>query len=250
VLTAVLLTAAAGIAQRMIRPARPPCQETLVPAYFYPGLTWSRAIRSHPAPRIMILDITSSGAGSAPDRNYQAEVGRARAAGITLLGYTNTDYTRRPAAAVEADVRHYRSWYGVTGIFLDEVSSDTSGVAYYRRLASYVHTLSPGSIVMLNPGTYPDRQYMAIGDIVMVFENSYASYLRLHVPGWVRSYPAARFAHAIYATSQAQLARAISLSQRRHAGYVYVTGRAGVNPYDALPSYWAREDAVIAAECG
>ena len=248
-LAAVLVVAGADLAQLLIWPAGPPCQQTLVPAYFYPGPGWSRAIKSRPPPRIMILDVTSSGAGTAPDRNYQAEVRRARAAGITVMGYTNTSYAARPAAAVEADVRHYRSWYGVTDIFLDEVSSGSGGIAYYRRLAGYVHASNPGSLVMLNPGTYPDRRYMSIGDIVLVFENSYASYLRLHVPRWVRAYPAARFAQAIYATPRTQLARAITLSQRRHAGYVYVTGRTGVNPYGALPSYWPAEDAAIAAHC-
>jgi Spherulation-specific family 4 len=248
VLAGVLVTAAAAATELLAWP-RPSCQQTLVPAYFYPGPGWSRAIRSRPPPRIMILDVTSSGAGNAPDRNYQAEVRRARAAGITVLGYTNTSYTARPAAAVETDVQHYRAWYDVTDIFLDEVSSGASAVGYYRRLAGYVHAASPGSLVMLNPGTYPDRQYMSIGDIVLVFENSYASYLRLHVPRWVRAYPAARFAQAIYATPRGQLARVITLSQRRHAGYVYVTGRTGANPYGGLPSYWAAEDAAIAAHC-
>ena len=131
------------------------------------------------------------------------------------MGYSSTDYTRRPAAAVEADVSHYRSWYHVTDIFLDEASSDGGGAAYYQRLASYIHGVNPGSKVMLNPGTYPDQRYMSIGDIVMVYENTYASYVKLRVPGWVRNYPAAKFAHAIYATSSSELAGAISLSQQR-----------------------------------
>ena len=92
---------------------------------------------------------------------------------------------------------------------------------------------------MLNPGTYPDQRYMSIGDIVMVYENTYASYVKLRVPGWVRNYPAAKFAHAIYATSSSQLADAIGLSRQRNAGYIYVTGNSGANPYRSLPAYWA-----------
>ena len=80
----------------------------------------------------MILDITSSGAGSAPDRAYAAAVARAQAAGIQVLGYASTDYARRPAAAVEADVRHYRAWYNVTGIFLDEAATGAGKISYYR----------------------------------------------------------------------------------------------------------------------
>ena len=101
------------------------------------------------------------------------------------MGYSSTDYTRRPAAAVEADVARYRSWYSVSDIFLDEVSSDGGAAAYYQRLASYIHNVNPGSTVMLNPGAYPDQRYMSIGDIVMVHENTYANYVKLRVPGWV-----------------------------------------------------------------
>jgi Spherulation-specific family 4 len=246
---AILLILTGAIVTRYLLEAGPACQEALVPAYFYPGPTWTRAIDSKPAPRVMILDITSSGAGGSPDRNYQATVKRAQAAGIKVLGYSNTDYTRRPAASVETDVRHYRSWYDVTGIFLDEVSSDRAGLPYYRQLAGYVHRMDPGSTVMLNPGRYPDRRYMSIGDIVMVYENSYASFVQLHVPRWVDNYPASKFAYAIYATSGARLTSALRLSERRNAGYVYVTASSGSNPYGSLPTYWPRENATLAAQC-
>lgn len=249
VLAGIVLAVAAGVAATQLLSAKPPCQQVLVPAYFYPGASWTQTLTSKPVPSVMILDVTSSGAGSSPDRNYQAAVRRARAAGIRIMGYSNTNYTRRPATAVEADVQHYKAWYGVTGIFLDEVSSDGGGVPYYRRLASYIHGVNPGSMVMLNPGTYPDQQYMSIGDVVMVYENTYANYVNLRVPRWVGNYPAAKFAHTIYATSSSQLASAISLSQRRHAGYVYVTDRTGSNPYSSLPSYWPSEDAIVAAKC-
>jgi Spherulation-specific family 4 len=245
-LAAVLALAAGAVTVRLVTGSRSGCQEAFVPAYFYPGASWTQAITSKPPPGLMILDVTSSGAGGSPDRNYQAAVKRAQGAGITIMGYSSTDYTRRPAVAVEADVSHYRSWYHVTDIFLDEASSDGSGAAYYQRLVSYIHGASPGSKVMLNPGTYPDQRYMSIGDIIMVYENTYASYVRLRVPGWARHYPAAKFAHAIYATSGSELASAISLSRQRNAGYLYVTGNSGANPYSSLPAYWPGENAIIA----
>ena len=217
-LAAVLAVAAGAVTVRLVTGSRSGCQEAFVPAYFYPGAGWTQAITSKPPPSVMILDVTSSGAGSSPDRNYQAAVKRAQGAGITIMGYSSTDYTRRPAAAVEADVSHYRSWYHVTDIFLDEASSDRGGAAYYQRLASYIHGVNPGSKVMLNPGTYPDQRYMSIGDIVMVYENTYASYVKLRVPGWARNYPAAKFAHAIYATPSSAAGRRdqpVSAAERR-----------------------------------
>jgi hypothetical protein len=254
----ILLIAAAGVVlEQIVTAGSPagstasslissPCQNMVVPAYFYPGTGWNQAADSKPVPRIMILDVAGAGAGSAPQRKYQAAVKRAQAAGIAIMGYSDTDYTQRPAADVEADVRKYKAWYGVTDIFLDQVSSGRAQLGYYRSLSRDIHGVNPGSAVMLNPGTYPDQQYMSVGDIVMVFENTYASYVSLRVPGWVRKYPATRFAYVIYGTSGSQLASAISLAQRRHAGFVYVTNGTGLERYDSLPEYFAREDAIIA----
>jgi Spherulation-specific family 4 len=223
-----------------------PCQNVVVPAYFYPGGGWTRATDSNPVPRIMILDISGTGAGSAPERKYQTAVKQAQAAGITVMGYSDTNYTQRAPADIEADVRNYKAWYSVTDIFLDQVSSGRGQLGYYRNLSRYIHGVNPGSAVMLNPGTYPDPRYMSVGDILLVFENTYASYLSLQVPSWVRRYPATRFAHVIYATSASQLPNAMSLARQRHAGFVYVTNGTGLERYNSLPSYWSREDAIIA----
>jgi hypothetical protein len=248
-LPGILVIVVIGIAIPLISRFNSGCQKLAVPAYFYPGADWTRALTSRPVPSVMIMDITSSGAGGSPDPHYQAAVRRAQAAGIRVIGYSTTNYAQRPAAAVEADVRHYQSWYNVTDIFLDEASSSNSAIPYYRQLSGFIHHMNPGSLVMLNPGIYPSIRYMSLGDVVMVYEDSYPDYLRLRVPGWVNKYPAADFAFAIYDASGSQLANAIRLSQRRHAGYVYVTDGTGNNPYRALPGYWSREDAIVAATC-
>ena len=248
-LAGILLIAAMGVAAVLIAPGNVTCQQVVVPAYFYPGPDWAHAAGSRPVPSRMIADITSSGAGSSPDRNYQRTIRRAQAAGVRIMGYSNTDYGRRPAAAVELDVRNYKAWYGVTDVFLDAVSSGGGALPYYRRLAGYIHRVNPGSTVMLNPGTYPDQRYMSVGDVVLVYEDTYANYLGLRVPRWAGRYPAAKFAQIIYATPESRFPAAIGLSRRRHAGYVYVTGNAGLNPSRALPGYWPRENRIIAAEC-
>jgi len=249
VLAGVLPLAAGGLVLSLLPGSSSRCQQVAVPAYFYPGASWARAIDSRPPPGVMILDVTSSGAGSSPDPNYQAAVKRAQAAGIRILGYANTDYTQRPAAAVEADVRSYKAWYHVRDIFLDEVPSSDAGIRYYRRLTGYIKGGSPDSMVMLNPGIYPDRRYMSLGDVMLVYEGTYAGYVGLHVPAWAYRYPAAQFADAIYATPGSRLANAVILSWRRHAGFVYVTDSTGPNPYGSLPGYWAGETAIVARNC-
>lgn len=244
---AALLPLAAGlVAVRMLPGPGPRCQQISIPAYFYPGASWARAVGSSPVPAVMILDITRSGAGGTPDRAYQQAVARAQATGITILGYASTGYGRRPAAAVEADVRHYRAWYNVTGMFLDEAATGSGALPYYRRLTNFIKDADPGALVMLNPGSYPSRRYMSLGDVVLAYEGTYARYARLRVPGWVDRYPATRFSHVVYATPGPRLAEALRLAALRHAGYVYVTDMAGRNPYRALPAYWATEDAMVA----
>jgi hypothetical protein len=243
---AVPLAATVFLAPAVTAPA---CQRVAVPAYFYPGPGWTQSIASRPVPSVMILDISGTGAGVAPDPNYQAAVKRAQAAGIKIMGYVSTDYGLRPAALAETEIRNYKSWYKVTDIFLDQAASGTAGVAYYRLLTSYIHSVNPGSLVMLNPGVYPSEQYMALGDVMMVYEGPYASYVSLKVPAWASKYPASRFVHTVYATPAAKLASTVSLSRSRNAGYIYVTGNSGVNPYSSLPSYWSSENATVAAEC-
>ena len=243
----VVLLVAAGLAARVLTEPGPACQQALIPAYFYPGAGWSEAIGSKPPPRLMIMDVTSSGAGPAPDRNYQAVTRRARAAGIMLAGYDDTDYGRRPIAAVEADVRHYKSWYGVSGIFLDQVSGAAGDLAYYRELSAYIRQTIPGSLVILNPGGYPDPSYMSVGDVIVAFEGTYAQYAALAVPGWVTGYPADRFAALVYGVPARLLPTVMDAARRRHAGYVYVDGASGVNPYNSLPGYWPDEDSILAA---
>ncbi len=226
------------------------CQHTFVPAYAWSSAFWTQAIDSHPAPSVIILDITGVGAGTAPVPHFQALVAKAHAAGINILGYSSTEYGQRPAAEVEADVRNYKAWYHVNGMFLDLTASTTGELGYYQSLASFIHSSIPQSVIWLNPGDFPAQGYMSVGDVVMVFEGSYAGYRQLQVPGWVSHYDPSRFVNVVYATSGSDLASAVSLAGTRGAGYLYVTDLPGSpNPYNALPSYWSQEVAAVAAGC-
>lgn len=225
------------------------CSQLVVPAYFYSSATWAQAADSKPPPSNIILDISGLGAGNEPDEHFQAIVRQVRIRGIKVLGYISTVDGHRSAAQVEAEVRNYKTWYGVTDIFLDRVSGTEPEADYYRRLVSYIHRFSAGSSVWLNPGQYPDQNYMSIGDVVMVFEGTYDQYVSLSVPGWADRYPASRFAHTIYATPGSDLSRILQLATSRRAGHVYVTDGTGSNPYDGLPGYWARENAAASAGC-
>ncbi len=226
------------------------CQKVFVPAYFDAG-GWPQAASGKHAPSVMILNpATGIGAGTAPNPAYQSVVRQMQAKGTMVLGYSSTADGLRPVAQIEADVRNYRAWYGVRGIFLDSVNGTSGELPYYEQLASYIHRTIPGSSVWINPGIYPERQYMSVGDVVMVFEGTYAQYRNVQVPGWARGFSADRFANTVYAAfSSTQANSAISLARSRNAGYVYVTNLSGSNPYDGLPSYWPSEMIAITSGC-
>lgn len=227
--------------------SRSSCLDLVVPAYFAANY-WAQASATRPAPADMILDLPNGkGAGTAPDPSFQALVRQAKSAGITILGYSSTVDGARPMAEVEADVRNYKAWYGVTRIFLDRVSGQPAQFGYYQQLSDYIHAQDPGASVWMNPGDYPDQNYMSISDVMMVFEDTYANYRSLQVPSWAGAYPASRFAHTIYATPGSELDNALKLAASRRALHVYVTDGTGGNPYAALPSYWSSESA---AGCG
>jgi hypothetical protein len=224
------------------------CEQIVVPAYFTAPY-WMEAIKSKHPPADLILDISGVGAGNAPEAAMLYLVKKAQAAGITVLGYSSTADGQRPISQVEADVRNYASWYGVTSIFLDRVSGKSGQFSYYQQIAQYVHAAHPGDQVWMNPGVFPDQDYMSIGDVMLVFEGTYAQYLKAQVPSWASYYPAARFLHTIYATPKSALTNALGLAEQRGAGHIYVTDLVGSNPYQGLPSYWTAEDAAATAGC-
>ena len=118
----------------------------------------------------------------------------------------------------------------MTDIFLDRVSGRPPTPPTTASWPATSTRYNAGSSVWLNPGQYPDQSYMSIGDVVMVFEGTYAQYLGLQVPGWAGSYPASKFAHTVYATPAPGLSRCSSWPRSRRAGHVYVTDRVREQP--------------------
>ncbi|MGC1376073.1 MAG: spherulation-specific family 4 protein [Anaerolineales bacterium] len=218
-------------------------QKLAIPSYFDPpNALWTRLENGAPTVGLAIIN-PNSGPGANRDPNYAAEVQRMRAKGIIVLGYVDTAYSARAAAAVKSDVNRYYVWYGVSGIFFDEASNDCTKKSYYQALYSYVKAKNATAKVVINPGTNTPECYITTADIIINFESAYSAYLAWKPSGWEVKYPASRFWHLVYATPQASLANAITLSKNRHAGWVYVTPDTLNNPWDTLPpgAYWAAE---------
>jgi len=217
-------------------------QRIAIPSYFYPGALWTKLENGAPTVGLAIIN-PNSGPGSSQDANYVAEIRRARAKGILVLGYVHTSYGARAAATVKAEVNKYYSWYGVNGIFFDEASTNCTKKTYYQGLYNYVKAKNAAAKIVINPGTNTPECYITTASIIVNFEDRYSAYITWRPSGWEVKYPASRFWHLVIATPQSKLSNAMALSKNRHAGWIYVTPDVLDNPWDSLPSgtYWTSE---------
>jgi len=225
------------------------CQKMFIPAYFYPGSLWTQATSGAPVVDVMIMN-PASGPGTSQNPDYVTAVNNAKAAGIKVIGYVHTSYGSRDIDVVKGEIDLYKQWYGVNGIFLDEVSSSASDLPYYQNVSDYIRSTN-GTYVALNPGTVPDQGYVSLGDTTVIFEGSYNTYKTWSAPSWVFNYPASKFTHLVYATSTSKNMKdaILTRSKNRNAGYVYVTNDVLPNPWDTLPSYWSTELSYINQGC-
>jgi Spherulation-specific family 4 len=228
--------------------ARPVAMRLWVPAYYYPfgpGLReWNRLIASAKSVPIVAIVNPASGPGDHVDTNFAAVIPRARKAGITLVGYIGTQYTRKTLEQVKGEVDTFLTFYpDIQGFHFDEQSSDARGVDYYAEIYRYVHKRIPGAPVLTNPGTSCDPGYVArpASDVVCLFERE-RGFEEFRPPAWISRFPGSRFclqAHNV--ATEDQMRRALRRATQLKIGYVFITDDVGPNPYDRLPSYWDAE---------
>lgn len=211
-----------------------PCRMTLIPAYVPPGAL-TRLVAGSDRPRLIVVN-PASGPGTHHLPAYERAVRAVREAGSQVLGYVPTGYGTRDQAAVKADVDRYAKWYGVDGIFLDEVAHSVDHLPYYRALSTHVRA-SGAKLVVVNPGVVPARGYFDLADVVVTFEGPFADYARAQreTLAWLQALPPERIAHLVYAASARQ-ARELAASSP-HARYVYATDGVAPNPWSAIPDY-------------
>ena len=222
-----------------VQPAR--CTRLGVPTYMefdVAGTQTAAVLAAQPDPSFVVLN-PESGPGPNAEPGFVAASRTLRAAKVGVVGYVATGYGKRPESEVLQDVEHWRAWYGTRNVFFDEASSDRSHLARYRRYVKAVH--DAGGRAILNPGTYPDRAYVELADLIVTFEGPAADYASAVVPKWANKYAATKFWHLVYATPADQASATVDRSRSLRAGYVYVTSGTLPDPWSALPQYWADE---------
>lgn len=226
-------------------------QRLAIPAYFTPGPRWTRLNAAANAVGIAVVN-PQNGPGGDALAAYVASIRQSRARGIAVIGYVDTGYAARPMDGVCRDIAAYAAGCHLDGIFLDQVSARSTDLAYYAAISAVIRAQSAGALTALNPGAPPPEAVMAFADIVVTFENTYDAYISAYAAArWMRRYPPERFWHLIYGAPTAQaMRRAMALSTRRRAGWVYVTPDTLPNPWSTLPAdpYWSEEQAAIRSE--
>jgi hypothetical protein len=208
-----------------------------VPAYFRPDVRpgdWEQLARRAPQVAMVILNV-ANGPGDRPDPAFFPALERLSQVGVTVTGYVDTDYGRRPPAGALAELERFRRWYDVAGVCFDRAAGTAEQLGYYAALSTASRDAGAG-VVVFNHGAHPVEAYAEHADLLGTFEGPWQAYTRLSVPRWTRSWPASRFEHVVYGVPPEEFGRALRLAAARHAGCAYVTDRGGANPYDRLPS--------------
>ena len=217
------------------------CRNSLIPAYVAPSAMADLVDGSHP--RLLIIN-PASGPGAEEHPHYRDAVAAAHASGARVLGYVSTNYGARDAAAAEADIDRYESWYGVDGVFLDEAAHGEAELPYYRALSGHARAVDD-RLVVVNPGTVPARGYFDLADVVVTFEGPAADYPDAleRTPDWLKRLPPARIAHLVYAASRRQALAAAKAPNG--AGWLYITSGGLPNPWRTVPDYLKEEEAAL-----
>ena len=121
---------------------------------------------SHDTEMIVVIN-PSNGPGSNEESHWSEVVEDLQDEDIQVIGYVSTAYAGRSESEVQEEIDRYTNWYGLDGIFFDEVSP--SAQPYYKDLYDYVKDES--DLVVLNPGAAVPESYEKAADIIIVYEN-------------------------------------------------------------------------------
>ena len=183
-----------------------------------------------------------SGPGAQPDPTYGPALAAARAAGVEVLGYVDTDNGRRPHSLVLDDIARYREWYGTTGYLLDRAHVPCEVVrSYYAPLHFQLKSRDADTTIVVNPGTAVPSCFLDVADVLVDFEGPGETYLAASLPEWHVEHEPTRFWHIVYDVAPTQLDAVLATASRSGTGWLFVTdqpldgGAPGRYLYDRLP---------------
>ncbi len=232
-----------------------PKLQILLPLYIYPNwydkdkYAWKQVIiAAKKVPITAIINPNNGPNNAPPNSDYQQGLQDLRQAGVKIIGYVPTNYTKRDIQAAKADINLYLKHFEIDGIFIDETASTPDRLNYYQQLYQYTKNRSIAAQVIINPGTEIDEKYISqpVADTTVIFENHQKTWVKYRPQAYVKKYSPQNFAALVHTTSNRKLMKStLDRAVKSQLGYIYVTNDStdtnNRNPWDTLPEYWQAE---------
>src|SRR2546428_681057 len=210
----------------------------IVPLYFSPDGTWdivAQAKKDHPSVPIVAIINPNNGTGSSKDPGIASGVQNLQSAGVVVIGYVDTNFGSVNSTTVTSEIDTYKSWYSVSGIFFDQMSSTAGNETYYSNLNQYAKSQGL-TLTVGNPGQDTVFSYIGTVDNLMIHDDPGTPSLSYLGGGWHASYPKSNFSFTSFAVSS--LNSTFVTSASNYVGYMYITNLDSPDPFNNLPSYF------------
>ncbi len=173
-----------------------------------------------------------NGPGQPGDPYYAAAL--AGACATRLVGYVPVGYGKRPLGEVLRDVRHWRDWYAVTGILLDEVPTRERQGHWTLDTITLVRACG-ADFVAVNPGAPPHPGLILAADVTCVTETYWERYRDWEPDAALRDLPAERQWHLVHSVPPERLACVFAMAAARGAAFAWSTTGRLPDPWSSLP---------------
>lgn len=232
-----------------------PKLQILLPLYIYPNwyekdkYLWKQVIiAAKKVPITAIVNPNNGPDNAPPNSDYQQGLKDLRQAGVKIIGYVSTNYTKRDLKAVKADINIYTRYFKIDGIFIDEAANTLDKLNYYQQLYQHIKDQSIDYTVIINPGTEINENYLSqpVADTTVIFENHQKTWTNYRPPAYTKKYSPQSFAALVHTTPTRKLMKStLDRAIKSRFGYIYVTNDStdtnNRNPWDTLPEYWQAE---------
>jgi hypothetical protein len=207
------------------------------PLFTQPGRFWDQMLEyrmEHPSlPWISVIN-PDNGPGKRPNPLYVQHLQDLKEAKVLVLGYVSTYWAAVPIETAKEDIRKYKEFYNLDGIFIDEMSNLKEFVPYYRELVSYAKSLGLNYTIG-NTGTDAAPEYVGVVDNIVISEG-YGVPTLSRLAGWHADHDKSNFSYIAH--SQTTVDKVFISTAKDFASFVYVTDDTMPNPYNKFPSYF------------
>ncbi len=216
----------------------------LLPCYGNTTVQFTAAIEAAKTLPVIAILNPDDGVGTRRDNFIADKAAELKAAGAQVIGYIATGYGTTSIGQVRLQMDNYVRWYGVTGVFLDEMAGIPSKLNYYRSLRNLA--LIKHLTVVGNPGQGAAAGYATVTDVLVTYEDAYSDgFNRFTQPQWTSTLPATRLAAIVHSAPANVLNSIIDRTLTQRYGWVYVTDKKEPDPYGLCAAYQAAEVAYL-----